>query len=149
MAQKLSEQGVGQAQANQALAQMGGQQQQQARPVGTIKEEAVMMVTDIFEAFKDALGLKRPPKTPEEQAKLQQFHQKWQGLDMEQQQVAQMRIQQEMQRKQMQEQEDAMRAQQEAQSKQQGFSMPGGKVSGQGALDKMQQDRKGMGGASG
>lgn len=124
--------------------------QQQPRDVLSVQQEVVRMGTDLFEAFKDSLGLGRPPKTQEELAQLQQFHQSWQSLDAQQQQAAQMRLQQEMQRKQMMEQEEEMKKAEEAKKQQEEqVVIPQGKRSGQAALDKMMQDRKGMGGASG
>lgn len=134
------------------------QPQQTPRDVGTFTEEAQAAVTDVaegmqnlvFDTVKDILGLKREPKDPEEQAKLKEFHQGWQQLTAEQQQVAKQRLQAEQQRKQMMQEEEEMRKQQEKQMKEQNeLKVPMGKVSGQAALDKMQQDRKGMGGASG
>lgn len=150
MAKKSGKQGQQQLQ-QQAMQQMSGQtgqaQQPKPRPVGTPMEELKMAVGDIFEQFKFLLGLQRPPKTPEEEAQLQQFHQNWQRLDAEQQQVAQMRLQEEMQRKQMMEQEERMKKAQEEQMKQQqDLQIPQGKVSGQAAVDKMNQQRKGLGG---
>lgn len=174
MAQKLAgNTGGGQpsAQQMQSMQQaMGGkagvsgsqfQPQQTPRPLGTVQEEAQRAVTDVAEGIVNVpkeivndiltmLGLGRLPKTPDEQSQIQQFHQNWQRLDAEQQQVANMRIQEEMQRKEMIRQEDEMKAAQQKQAEQQdGLNMPGGKRTGQGALDKMQQDRKSMGGASG
>src|SRR5690606_11372208 len=61
------------------------QSQQPPREVGTVPQEVALMGTDLFEAFKEILGLRRPPKTQEEIMQLQQFHQNWQRLDMEQQ----------------------------------------------------------------
>lgn len=136
------------------------QHQQQPRDVGTLGEETKMMASDVVEGLKnlpfdiirDILGLKREPKTPEELAQLQSFHQNYQNLDEQQQQVARQRLQAEAERKQLEEEEKLARKRQEEEAKkqadQQNF-IPQGKVSGQAALDKMQQDRKGMGGASG
>ncbi len=157
MAQKMS--GGNPAQAQQMMGAMGGQgapgtsgfqHQHTPREVTDFSDELKRAGQDLFESFKGILGLERPPKSPDEVAELQQFHQKWQGLSAEQQSVAQERIQAEMQRKEMMRQEDEMKAQQEAQEEQQNqLVTPHGKVTGQGALDKLQQDRKGMGGASG
>lgn len=128
------------------------------RELGTPVEEAKRAVQDVAEGITQlpqeflngilaSIGIQRAPQTPEEQAKLQQFHHNLQRLDAEQLQAFQMRMQQEEQRKEMLRQQDEMKAQQEQQA--QGVSVPGGKRTGQGALDKLQQDRKGMGGASG
>jgi hypothetical protein len=143
---------------NQQQGSQSFQHQQTPRDVGTLTEEATAVVTDVaegvknlvFDSVKDILGLKREPKTPEEQAKLQHFHQGWQRLSAEEQLVAQQRLQAEQQRKEMMAQEEEMKKQQEAEMKKQNeFVVPMGKVSGQAAVDKMNQDRKGMGGASG
>jgi len=134
------------------------QHQHKPRDVGSMTEEAQMAVKDVADALvnlptdmiKNTLGLKRDPKDPEEMAKLRQFHQGWTQLDAQQQAVAQQRLQSEAQRKEMMTQEDEAKKEQEKQMKQeQSFSMPHGKVTGQAALDKMNNDRKGMGGASG
>lgn len=136
----------------------GFQHQHKPRDLGSFTDEAKMAVSDIAEgvmsipqAFLDMLGLKRPPKTPEEQAKLQQFHQRYQQQTQEVQQITNQRVQAETQRKKAEEeQKEMMKKQQEEQKKAESQSfIPHGKVSGQAALDKMQQDRKGMGGASG
>lgn len=141
-----------------STSQANFQHQQTPRDVGSFTDEAKAAVTDVAEGLfnfpldilKNILGLNRDPKTPEEKAKLQQFHQGWQQLSQEQQQVAQQRLQAEAQRKEMmQQQEEAKKQQEEEMKKQQSIDVPHGKVSGQAALDKMQQDRKGMGGASG
>jgi hypothetical protein len=138
--------------------QPGFQHQHKPRELGTPVEELQMAGQDIVEglqsipqSFLDLLGLKRPPKTPEEQAQLQQFHQRWQSLDAEQQQVAKQRIEAEKQRKEAEEEMERQKKAQEAEMKKQQAQnfIPQGKVSGQAALQKMQQDRKGMGGASG
>jgi uncharacterized protein with von Willebrand factor type A (vWA) domain len=135
------------------------QHQQSPREVGTLTEEAKMVVTDVAEGVRDAavdmvkdiLGLRREPKSQEEVAKMQQFHQSWKNLDAQQQQAAQNRLRAEQQRKEMQAEMDKQKKEQEAAAKAQQDQnfVPHGKVSGQAALDKMQQDRKGMGGASG
>ena len=134
------------------------QHQQKPRDVGTFQEEAKQAVADIaeglrnlpFDIIKDILGLNREPKTPEEMAKLQQFHQGWQQLSSEQQQVAGQRLQAEEQRQEMFAQMEEEKKQQEDEAKKQNdLVVPQGKVSGQAAMQKMQQDRKGMGGASG
>lgn len=157
----MAEQGLAQSQSGKASSSSAPvQPSTPPREVGTITEEAQRMVMDaaegignipqeMMQSVLDMLGLARPPKDPEEQAKLQQFFQNFQRLDAEQQQAFQMRMQQEAQRKEMLHQEEEMKAAQEKQAQEQGLSVPGGKVSGQGALDAMNQQRKGMGGASG
>lgn len=139
-------------------ATQGFQTQHAPREMGSPVDEVKMAGSDIVESLMsipqsvlDMLGLGRPPKTPEEQSKLQQFHQNWKQLDAEQQQVAQQRIQAEQQRKEAEEEMERQKKEQEEQMKAQQNEnfIPQGKVSGQAALDKMQQDRKGMGGASG
>lgn len=157
----MAEQGLAQSQSGKAPSSSApGQPSTPPREVGTITEEAQRMVTDVAEGIGnipqemiqgvlDMLGLARPPKNPEEQAKLQQFFQNYQRLDAEQQQAFQMRMQQEAQRKEMIRQEEEAKAAQREQAEAQGMSVPGGKVPGQGALDAMNQQRKGMGGASG
>lgn len=131
----------------------GFQHQQAPREMGTIQEEALMAVQDIGKGLLEViniLGLGRAPKDPQEQAKLQQFHQRWQQLSQEEQQVAQQRLQANQQRKEVFEQEaQAKKQQEEEMKKKQQLEIPQGKVSGQAALDKMNKDRKGMGGASG
>ena len=126
------------------------QHQQTPREVSTVADEVARMGQDLFAAFKDLLGLGRPPKTQEELAQLQQFHQTWEGLTAEQQAAAQERIQKELERTELVKQEDEMKkAQAEQEAQQDELVIPQGKVSGDAALQKMQQDRKGMGGVSG
>ncbi|MEO8582015.1 MAG: hypothetical protein ABI425_05595 [Patescibacteria group bacterium] len=138
--------------------QQGFQPQHTPRDLGSPTEELKMAASDVAESLVsipqsilEMLGLGRPPKDPEEQSKLQQFHQGWQRLTADQQAVANQRIQAEKQRKEaeneMAKQKKEQQAQQKAQQSQ--SFVPQGKLSGQAALDKMQQDRKGMGGASG
>lgn len=124
------------------------QHQHEPRAVGSFSDEAERAIMDIYHQFKDLLGLRRPPKSPEEKAQLQQFHHKYQSLDAEQQQAFQLRMQQEQQRKEIIRQEEEAKAAQKAQAEAQSqeLNMPGGKVSGQAAMDKMQRDRKGLGG---
>lgn len=138
--------------------QQGFQPQHTPREMTSPVDEAKMAVSDVKEgvlsipqSLLDMLGLGRPPKDPEEQAKLQQFHQGWQRLTAEEQQVSAERIQAEKQRKEAEEEMEKQKTAQEEQMKSQQDQnfIPHGKVSGQAALDKMQQDRKGMGGASG
>lgn len=147
-----SQQGLG------GVAGQGFQHQHAPREMGTPIEELQMAGSDFVEgllsipqAIMDMLGLGRQPKDPEEQSKLKQFHSSWNQLDAEQQQVARHRIEAEKQRKEAEAEMERQKKEQEAQLKAQQNQnfIPNGKVSGQAALDKMQQDRKGMGGASG
>lgn len=140
-------QAMQQAMGAQAGGAAGVAQPKPPRPVGSFKDEAERFVGDISDELLSlifgTLGLKRKPKTQEELAELQKFHQGWQQLDMEQQQVAHLRIQEEMQRKEMLRQEDEMKAAQKAQEKQhQDVSVPTGKQTGMDPVAKLQQDRK-------
>ena len=152
--QQLSTTGQSGAQQGQQSTQF--QPQQKPRAVGTFGEEVQRMGADvvqtIYRNFKDILGLTRPPKTPEEAAKLKQFHQGWQRLTQAEQQEAQKRLQREHQRRQMQEQEEMAKKQKAAQEKAQRdsqISAPGKKSGRARATQKLQDDRKRMGGASG
>ncbi len=150
-------------QAQQMMKQMGGKgagqgqvagAQQQARSVGSPLEEAKRMVTDVPKEITDnvttILGLGKANIDPEKAAKMKQFHGKWQQLTQQEQMAAQERIQKEQARKQQMEQEEQMKKQKEMQEKQnKSLQMPTGKQSGQKAVQKMQDDRQRMGGASG
>lgn len=151
--------GLTASQANKPGAPQGFQHQHTPRGMGTPTEEAKMAVSDVAEglmsipqSFLNMMGLGRMPKTPEEKAQLQQFKQGWDQLTAGQQEASQQRIQAEKQRwdtmLEMEKQEKLQKKKMEEQQNQQNF-IPHGKVSGQAALQKMQQDRKGMGGASG
>lgn len=94
------------------------------REVGSIAEELFTRpAQDIkkeFGAFLDLnqlLQINPQTDSPEEQARKQQIHSKWQSLTQSQQQVAQANYQHEMQRKQHQQQEEA-RSRQQAAAKQ-------------------------------
>lgn len=134
------------------------QHQQQPREVGTPAQEVQRVVNDVkdqlgqlpMEMIKDVLGIHRDPKSPEEVAKVRRFHQTWQQLDVDQQAVAKQRLHAEAERKRIIQEKIELKKEQEIKTVQQKqFTIPQGKVSGQAALDKMQKDRKGMGGASG
>ncbi len=134
-----------------------GSQAQKPRAVGTIGEEAKRFGSDILKGIKDFfsvqtwLGIEPAKLDPQEQAKAQQIHQRYQQLDQEQQQVAQQMFQEKMQRKQMQEEEEMRRKQREEEQKAQSFDMPSGPQKGaqgqggskkQSATQKLQNDRK-------
>lgn len=129
--------------------EMGSLTDEAQRAVQDVSQGILHLPLELLHGVMQMLGLQREPKTPEEQQRLQQFHQNMQRLNAEQMQAFQVRMQQEQQRKEMMRQEEEMRAAQRQQAESQGMSVPGGKVSGQGALDAMNQQRKGMGGASG
>jgi hypothetical protein len=85
--------------------------------------------------------------TPETVAKKKQMLQKYQALTAEQQQYAQQRLQQQHQKEQQEAQEKQQKKQAEEQQQKQDLSMPSGKRSGDGALQKMNDDRKKLGSA--
>lgn len=142
----------------------GSQAAQTAKPkvepreVGTIAEEAKLGVSDAWTEVKQFfsintwLGIEPNEMDPEEKAKAEQFHAKYQQLDQDQQAVAKQMYQEKMQKKQMQEDEDKQRKKIEAQEKARSAVMPsspqkGAKAQGGGkkrAMDKLQRDRTTM-----
>ncbi len=151
--------GLTASQANKPGAPQGFQHQHTPRGMGTPTEEAKMAVSDVAEgllsipqSILDMLGLGRPAKDPQEQAELKTFHERHKALDDQQKRVFDQRMEAEKQKKEadeeMKKQKELQKKKMEEQQNSQNF-IPHGKVSGQAALQKMQQDRKGMGGASG
>lgn len=144
-----------------ALQQAGGARK--ARAVGTLPEELVFNpIKDVVAGLKSIfdinalLGINPATDSPEEKAKKQKMHQRWQKLTQEEQQVAQQRYQEEMQRKQTEEEEKMLKQQQAEDARanaiqapsspQKGPKGPGGSKK-QKAVTKMQNDRKQLGGA--
>lgn len=138
-------------------------QQPKPRPVGTLAEELVARpVQDVIAGIKSLfdinalLGINPQTDSPEDQARKQKMHQRWQQLDQEQQQVAQQKYQQEMQKKQA-EEEEKQRRQQEAAAANQTIQAPSSPKKGpegpggskkQKAVTKLENDRKQLGGPS-
>jgi hypothetical protein len=136
----------------------GSSQQKNARPVGSLPQEAKYMAEDIAQGLlsvlpdfmQSMLGVK-PTDSPEEAARKRQMLQRYTQLNNEQQQVVQKKLQEEHQKKQIEEQEKAQRQQEEQQKAQSEVVMPQGKTSGEGGpgasnkkrtMTKLQNDRK-------
>lgn len=137
----------------------------QPRPLGTLADELIKNpAKDIFEQLKSFFTLNTwlgidPPKHdgPEETARKQKMHQRYQKLDQEQQQVTQRRYQEELQKKRAEEEQKARRKQQEEAQKAQQVDMPSSPQKGpvgpgsskkQKAVTKLQNDRKTLSGPS-
>ncbi len=104
----------------------------QPREVASIPEELIARpVQDIAAEFKTFFSLKQlfqiDPQTdsPEDQARKQQIHSKWQSLTQSEQQVAQAQYQHDMQVKQQRQQQEEQSRQQKA-ANQQPVEMPSG-----------------------
>ncbi len=102
----------------------------QPREVGSIKDELLSRpVKDVVKGLASLfdigalLGIK-VEDTPEDQAKKQQLHQRWQKLDQEQQQVAQQKYQAKMQAEKHQREEEEQRQQAEQARAQERIVMP-------------------------
>lgn len=115
-------------------------------------------VEDLAKVFLEALhldkllGISGNKDTPEEKAKKQAMHKRYQQLTEEQQAVARQKYQERMQQEKQREQEEEQRKQMEEQQKaasieipsspQKGPAGPGGKSKKSNAIQKLQQDRK-------
>ncbi len=133
------------------------------REMGSIPEElfirpavdVVKGLVSLFD-FSSALGISPPEsKTPEEKARVQQTHARYQKLNQEQQAFARKKYQEEMQKKKLQQEEEERRAQQRRQQESQQIVVPrspkNGPVDANGsgkkaAVTKLEQDRKTLGG---
>ena len=137
MAQASKQKQLTQAQADpattQAAAQKAQAQVQKPPPeVGSLTDELVKRpAKGVWEELKKFFSLNtwlgiEPPqlKTPEEQAKAKQIHQRYQQLDREQQEVARRRYQELMQKKKAEEEEKMRKKQLEEQKKAQEIQMP-------------------------
>lgn len=162
---QLGQQGSNPGQTSATQHQLPGQPTppQPRQEMGSLWEELVKEpAKDIFKGltslfdFSQALGFTPPEsKTPEEKAKMQQLHARYQKLNEEQQAFAQKRFQEKQQKKKMEEEEKARKEQQKKQQAAQSVVMPSspkkGPVgpSGSGkkrAEMKLEQDRKTLSG---
>jgi hypothetical protein len=140
--------------------------QNSPRPVGTFTQEAKRGVTDIIQGLKDFFKLntwlKINPENldPQEQAKAQQLHTRYQQLDQEQQMVAKRMYEEKMQKKQIEQEEEEHKKQIQAQQEAQTLEMPqstqkgpigpaSGKSKKQNMLNKLKQDRTTLGNLQG
>jgi predicted RND superfamily exporter protein len=136
-------------------------QPQKPRGVGTLTQELVKRpAQDIVKGLKSIFDIKallgiNTADTPEEQAKKQQLHQRFQKLTDEQQQVAQKNYQEEMQKKKLEMEEEEKKKQAEAEQNAQALAPPSapkkgpvGPASGQSKKQKsqtqLQQSRQGL-----
>ncbi len=173
MAQASQQKQLTQAQADPATAQAAAQkaqsQAQAQKPppeVGSLTDELIKRpAKGVWEEIKKFFSLNtwlgiEPPqiKTPEEQAKARQIHQRYQQLDREQQEVAQKRYQELMQKKKAEEEEKMRKKQMEEQKKAQELPMPSSPQKGpagpgaskkQKAQARLQQQMKTMGTVAG
>lgn len=145
--------------------QPGGAPPRPPREVSSIADELITRpahdiiqeLTSFF-SLNTWLGIKPPnPDDPQEVARKKQMHQRWQKLNDEQQEVAKRRYQEEMQKKKTLEEEEQRKKQMEEQQKAQTLEMPSSPQKGpvgpagskkQKAVQKLQQDRKTLGGPS-
>jgi hypothetical protein len=153
-----------------ALPGAAGTQNRPAQPpkpreIGSITEELVNRpAQDIFKGLKSIfdlnslLGLPQAEDDPQTKARKQQMLQRYNKLSDEQQAVARQKYQESMQKKQAEEQEKQAKKQQEEQQKSQTINVPSGTKKGpegpggskkQKAVNKLQQDRKTLGGPKG
>jgi hypothetical protein len=133
------------------------------REVGSIVEELVTRpAVDIAKGlwslfdFSAALGITPPEtKTPEEKARLQATHNRYQKLNQEQQAYARKKYQEELQKKKVEREQEEQRKQQQAQQASQEIAMPSSPKNGpvgpagsskQRAMTKLQTDRTTLGG---
>jgi len=148
-----------------AAAQAAQQSQgQQAPPpeVGSLTDELIKRpIKGVWEEIKKFFSLNtwlgiEPPqiKTPEQQAKAKQIHQRYQQLDQEQQAVARKRFQELEQKKKLEEEEKMRKKQMEEQKKAQEVQMPSSPKKGpigpgmskkQKAQARLQQQRQTLG----
>ena len=120
-------------------------------------------VQDLAKTFLEALhldkllGLNSSSSTPEEKAKKSAMHKRYQQLTEEQQAEARKRYQERLQRQKAEQQEQERKKQLEEQKRAQSFEMPSspkkgpvgpdsGKSKKSNAIQKLQQDRKSLGG---
>jgi hypothetical protein len=133
------------------------------REVGSFVEELITRpAVDIFKGllsladFSSALGITPPEtKSPEEKARLQATHHRYQQLNQEQQAYARKKYQEELQKKKVEQEQEELRKQQQRQQAAQEITMPSSPQNGpigpsgsskQRAITKLQQDRKTLGG---
>lgn len=151
--------------AQKAQSQVQGQQKPPPE-VGSFTDELIKRpIKGVWEEIKKFFSLNtwlgiEPPqiKTPEEQAKAKQVHQRYQQLDQEQQAVARKRYQELMQKKKAEEEEKMRKKQIEEQKKAQEVQMPSSPQKGpvgpgsskkQKAQARLQQQMKTMGTVAG
>ncbi len=133
------------------------------REVGSIAEELITRplkdigkgLLSLFD-FSSALGLTPPEsKTPEEKARVQATHRRYQKLNQEQQTYARQKYQEEMQKKKMLQEEEERQREQKRQMESQSVVVPSSPKNGpvgpsgsgkQRAATKLEQDRKTLGG---
>jgi len=145
------------------VSQESPQRLKDPREVGTIKEEAKRVFSDVIDELKgffslsDLLGIK-PGDTPEQQQKKQAVLQRYNKLSDEQKQIAQKNYQEKMQRQKREEEEKQRKQQQEAQAKSANIAPPSSPKKGaagpagskkQKAITQLQQDRKTLSNAKG
>lgn len=145
-------------------ATQAGAQPATPREVGSLQEELVKRpAQDIVAGLKSHFDINHllgitPQDTPEQQAKKQEFHSRYQSLNQEQQQVAQKKFQEEMAKKKQEEEEKELQKQQQAQAEQQAVAPPSspkkgpiGPASGQSkkqsTVDRLTQQRQTLGNA--
>lgn len=133
------------------------------REMGTIAEELITRpAVDIAKGllslldFSAALGLSPPEtKSPEEKARLQATHHRYQKLNQEQQAFARKKYQEELQKKKLLQEEEERQKQQKRQQESQQIVVPSSPKNGpvgpagsskQRAVTKIEQDRKTLGG---
>lgn len=131
------------------------------REVGTFTEELIKRpAQDIIKGLKSLfdinsiLGVDPVVDDPETQAHKKQMLNRWQGLNQEQQQVAQQLYKQKMEEKQRAEQEEQAKKQQQEKRKAQSVQMPSSPSKGPvgpgskkpKAVQQLEQDRKSLGG---
>jgi hypothetical protein len=158
-----SPQGVPAGSANPLAGTPPGSPPPPPREVGSLYEELIKRpIVDIGKSllsildFSDALGISPPQdKTPEEQARMQAMHQRYQKLNEEQRQFAQRKYQEDLQKKKQAEQEKQQREAQRRQQEAASVAMPSSPKKGpvgpagsskQRAVTKLEQDRKTLGG---
>lgn len=123
-----------------------------------IKRPAVDIVKGLLSLadFSSALGITPPEtKSPEEKARVQATHRRYQQLNQEQQAYARKKYQEELQKKKLEQEQEEQRKQQQRQQAAQEVVMPSSPQNGpigpsgsgkQRAITKLQHDRKTLGG---
>lgn len=157
---QLGQQGSNPGQTSKSQHQLPGQSHPPPRQeMGSLWDELVKepvkdIVTGLLSLadFSQALGFAPPEtKSPEEKAKMQQTHARYQQLNQEQQAVAQKIFQQKQQKRKQEEEEKARIEQQKKQKEAQSVVMPSSPEKGpagptgsgkQRAVTKLEQDRK-------
>lgn len=165
--QSVQQKGLGQQSAQQgtppAQQPLAQQQPQTPREV-TPRQELKWFGQDIakgllsFFDLNAVLQIDPVQEDPQKKAKKQQLHQRYQRLTQEEQQYVQQKYKAEMEKKQQEEQEKQLQEQQKQQQEAQNLVVPSSPKKGpvgpggsgkQRAVNKLQQDRKSLGGPSG